>query len=201
MTPFLPCTLSPILSTLTYTSLMRYVEMLQEWNPRIRLTGFRSEEEICRHLLLEPILAYHYLQNRLPDSLQRVDFGSGNGSPGLILALLDSNHHYILVERSGKKRAFLDYAARHLNLTNVSILPAFDRPLLFPIVFMKAITIKDFLSDPMVKKFSITSCFFVRFGEDSCQSCYSLCSCVINGGISQWTQTALFSLSLNAFRG
>ncbi|MHB8368251.1 MAG: RsmG family class I SAM-dependent methyltransferase [Leptospirales bacterium] len=200
MNPIASHTLSPVLSQTTLTSLMRYVDILQEWNPRIRLTGFRSEGEICRHLLLEPILAYNYLENRLPDSFPRVDFGSGNGSPGLILALIDPNHHYILVERSGKKRTFLDYAARHLSLTNVTILPAIDRPLFFPIVYMKAITIRDFLFDPMVRRFLTSSCFFIRFGDDTSPSCYSLCSCVINGGISQWTQTSSFSLSLFVFR-
>lgn len=193
--------LFPILSPPVSESLDRYTSLLLEWNSRIRLTGYHSKEQIREHLLLEPILAFHFLRSRLPENLPRIDFGSGNGSPGLILSILDPDHPYLLIERVEKKRVFLDYVVRHLSLSNVTILPALDRSLASPLVFMKAITIDDFLSDKHVKSFMTPPCFFVRFGKDSSVACLPLLSYVINGGVSQWEKLISFSLFLLEFSG
>ncbi len=145
-------TLFPSLTPKQMSALDRYTSLLLEWNTHIRLTGYHSQEQVREHLLLEPILAFHYLQGRLPNSLPRIDFGSGNGSPGLVMALLDPDHSYLLVERVQKKRIFLENVSRHLSLSNVTVVPSIDSSVFSPLVFMKAITVNDFLSDKNVKR-------------------------------------------------
>ena len=201
MNPLPTTPLLPSLSPSQRDALDRYTSLLLEWNAHIRLTGYHSKDQVREHLLLEPILAFHFLRSRLPDSLPRIDFGSGNGSPGLILSILDPVNPYLLIERVEKKRVFLDYVARHLSLSNVTILPALDRPVLSPIVFMKAITIHDFLVDKQIKKYLTPPCFFVRFGQDHSKTCHPLLSCVINGGVPEWGQRISFSLFLLEFSG
>lgn len=194
-------TLTPSLSSRQRDSLDRYASLLLEWNSRIRLTGYHSKDQVRKHLLLEPILAFHFLNQRIPDPLPRIDFGSGNGSPGLILSILDPGHSYLLIERVEKKRVFLDFVARHLALSNVTILPALDRPATSPVVFMKAITVDDFLHDRKIKSHLSPPAFFVRFGQDHTKACHPLLSCVINGGVPEWGQHISFSLFLLEFSG
>jgi 16S rRNA (guanine527-N7)-methyltransferase len=194
-------TLLPSLSPKQTFALDRYTSLLLEWNSHIRLTGYDSREQVREHLLLEPILAFTFLQGRLPQSLPRIDFGSGNGSPGLIMALLDPDHPYLLVERVQKKRIFLDHVARHLSLSNVTIVPSLASPVHSPLVFMKAITVHDFLSDKNVKKNLSPPAFFIRFGKDPHLACQPLLSCVINGGVREWDRRITFSLFLLEFSG
>ena len=194
-------TLFPSLTPKQMSALDRYTSLLLEWNTHIRLTGYHSQEQVREHLLLEPILAFHYLQGRLPNSLPRIDFGSGNGSPGLVMALLDPDHSYLLVERVQKKRIFLDHVSRHLSLSNVTVVPSLDSPVFSPLVFMKAITVNDFLSDKNVKRHFSPPAFFIRFGKDPHFACQPLLSCVINGGIREWEKHIAFSLFLLEFSG
>ncbi len=194
-------TLFPSLTPKQISALDRYTSLLLEWNTHIRLTGYHSQEQVREHLLLEPILAFHYLQGRLPNSLPRIDFGSGNGSPGLVMALLDPDHSYLLVERVQKKRIFLDHVSRHLSLSNVTVVPSIDSSVFSPLVLMKAITVNDFLSDKNVKRHLSPPAFFIRFGKDPHFACQPLLSCVINGGIREWEKYIAFSLFLLEFSG
>lgn len=91
-----------------------------EWNQVIRLAGYRTREEIYRHLVLEPVMAALYFRiAEIKNPL--VDFGSGNGSPGIIFSLFNPDLPVYLVERKEKKRSFLNYLAGRLNLVSVQV--------------------------------------------------------------------------------
>ena len=81
--------------------LAEYLDRLAAWNPRINLTGARTPEERVR-VLVEPVLAAVPL---IEESL--IDVGSGNGSPGLVLALLRPEIAVTLLEPRAKRWAFL----------------------------------------------------------------------------------------------
>jgi 16S rRNA (guanine527-N7)-methyltransferase len=53
----------------------------------------------------------------LPASGRLIDVGSGNGSPGLVLALLRDDLHVTLLEPRQKRWAFLREAARRAGVT------------------------------------------------------------------------------------
>lgn len=112
--------LSGTLSGPVLASLDLYVELLMEWNRSIRLAGYRSPQEIFRHLVLEPVLASLYFRIGESD-LPLIDFGSGNGSPGIIFALLNPGRPVCLVERKEKKRSFLNYLVGRFNLPAVRV--------------------------------------------------------------------------------
>lgn len=80
----------------------QYSELLLLWNSRLRLTGFHTKNEIQKNLILEPASASRYFSLE-KDPFPLVDLGSGNGSPGLIFAILNPARPIFLIERRQKK--------------------------------------------------------------------------------------------------
>ncbi len=86
--------------------LAAYLDLLAAWNRRINLTGLRGPEERAR-ILVGPVLPVAELV-----ASPLVDVGSGNGSPGLVLALLRPDLAVTLLEPRSRRAAFLREAAR-----------------------------------------------------------------------------------------
>lgn len=97
------------------TRLNRYLDCLQHWSPKINLTGAETKETAFRTLVL-PILGAETL---LFGGV--IDVGSGNGSPGLILAALRPDLDFTLLEPRAKRWAFLREAAREMGVENVAV--------------------------------------------------------------------------------
>jgi 16S rRNA (guanine527-N7)-methyltransferase len=87
--------------------LAAYLDTLAAWSPRVNLTGARTPAERVR-LLVGDVLGVAPLAE--PGRL--VDVGSGNGSPGLVLALLRDDLEVTLLEPRARRWAFLREAAR-----------------------------------------------------------------------------------------
>ena len=99
--------------------LTRYLETLALWRPRVNLTGARTAPERVRLLVATVLPALPLVA---PGAL--IDVGSGNGSPGLVLALLREDVHATLLEPRQKRWAFLREAARASGLREVRVLRA-----------------------------------------------------------------------------
>ncbi len=95
--------------------LNRYLDCLRHWAPKINLTGAETRETAFRTLVF-PILGAETL---LFGGV--VDVGSGNGSPGLILAVLRPDLDFTLLEPRAKRWAFLREAAREMGAENVAV--------------------------------------------------------------------------------
>jgi 16S rRNA (guanine527-N7)-methyltransferase len=87
--------------------LAAYLDTLAAWSPRVNLTGARSPGERVRWLVADVVAAAP-----LPSPGRLVDVGSGNGSPGLVLALLRDDLDVTLLEPRARRWAFLREAAR-----------------------------------------------------------------------------------------
>jgi 16S rRNA (guanine527-N7)-methyltransferase len=89
-----------------------HYRLLREWGRRMNLTGLKERGAILRRHFLEPILAADLIdgQGRL------IDIGSGNGFPGVPLAVLHPALELVLVESSEKKATFLWMILRGLGL-------------------------------------------------------------------------------------
>ena len=97
-------------------ALSRYLDLVADWNPRVNLTGARTPAERVAILVapvapLAPILEKGHL----------IDVGSGNGSPGLVLALLRPDLSAILLEPRQRRWAFLREAARAVGRPDVDV--------------------------------------------------------------------------------
>ncbi len=91
--------------------LARYLDLLESWSARVNLTGARTRAERI-DLLIRPVVA---VAGRVrPGRL--LDIGSGNGSPGLVLAALCPESAVTLLEPRQKRWAFLREAGRTMGL-------------------------------------------------------------------------------------
>lgn len=91
--------------------LVAYLDLLAAWNDRVNLTAARTPEARFE-LLVRPVVP---LARRVaPGPL--LDVGSGNGSPGLIIAALRPDVRATLLEPRTKRWAFLREAARTMDV-------------------------------------------------------------------------------------
>jgi 16S rRNA (guanine527-N7)-methyltransferase len=84
-----------------------YLDTLEEWNRRVNLTGARTPTERVSRLVeaVWPLVA-------LVPAGRLLDVGSGNGSPGLVLALVRDDLEVTLLEPRARRWAFLREAVR-----------------------------------------------------------------------------------------
>lgn len=97
-------------------ALARYLDLVASWNQRTNLTGAVSAEQRVRVLVADPWLASGHVK-----SGSVLDVGSGNGSPGLVLALLRPDLAMTLLEPRARRWAFLREAARELGRPDVMV--------------------------------------------------------------------------------
>ena len=84
-----------------------YLDLVARWSPRVNLTGAKSSLERVRLLVAAVLPA-----REVPAPGRLIDVGSGNGSPGLVLALLRDDLRAVLLEPRTRRWAFLREAAR-----------------------------------------------------------------------------------------
>jgi 16S rRNA (guanine527-N7)-methyltransferase len=94
-----------------------YLDLLAAWNIRVNLTAVSGPEARVERLVAEVLPALPWIEG---GSL--LDIGSGNGSPGLVLAVLRPGVRATLLEPRGKRWAFLREAARAVGRTDIDIL-------------------------------------------------------------------------------
>jgi len=97
--------------------LARYLDLLAAWSRRVNLTAAATAERRVE-VLVAPVL--RALSRLAPGGL--IDVGSGNGSPGLVLALLAPDRAVTLLEPRARRWAFLREAARGAGRDDVRVL-------------------------------------------------------------------------------
>ena len=94
--------------------LVKLVLLLDKWNKAYNLTSVRDPQEMVVKHILDSIVVSPYLQgNRF------IDVGTGPGLPGLPLAIVNPEKHFVLLDSLGKRISFIRNAVRELQLTNV----------------------------------------------------------------------------------
>ena len=93
-----------------------YLHLLKRWRRVYGLTARASHEEIVVRHALDSAAALPSLP-----SGSMLDAGSGAGLPGLVLALLNPQTEWVLLDSAAKKVAFLRHACAELDLANVQV--------------------------------------------------------------------------------
>jgi 16S rRNA (guanine527-N7)-methyltransferase len=116
--------------------LLRFADLLQRWNRIHNLTSIERPEQIVSHHLLDSLVVAPVLNELAGGRTLRVlDVGAGGGLPGIPLAIAMPRHHFTLLDKVGKKVAFVMQAKLELGLANVDAVhvrvedydaPAFD---------------------------------------------------------------------------
>ena len=106
------------------TLLNRYVDELEKWNRVYNLTAMGSREKLVDLLVVDSVLAAYHLdfikKSLMLKKLTILDVGSGNGTPGVVWAVIRRNTILTFVEKSRKKAAFLNHILRQLGLKDRS---------------------------------------------------------------------------------
>lgn len=100
--------------------IITYLRELKRWNRKANLVGFKTDEALIRHGVLESLAFLRAFEVR-PD-LRLIDIGSGAGLPGIPLKVAAPDLLVTLVEASRKKTSFLRQICRLLQLSGTSVL-------------------------------------------------------------------------------
>ena len=96
-----------------------YLDLLEQWNRKINLTGLRGREEILRDLFAESFLAASLLAE---EDGPLLDVGSGAGFPGMALKIYRPELSVYLLESRKKRVSFLETVRRRLGLEGVVVI-------------------------------------------------------------------------------
>lgn len=99
--------------------LLRYLDILYQWNASAGLTTIRREDAVRLHVVdsLTVLLSVR-------SAARLVDLGTGAGLPGIPVALARPDLSLALVESKRRKCNFLRVAVRELGLTNCEVVEA-----------------------------------------------------------------------------
>ena len=104
------------LSDDSWKRLFVHYQSLRLWNPTVGLISRSSTDEVLGRHYGESIAGLALL----PEG-KLLDFGSGGGFPGLVLAACRPNQRVILIESRGRKVAFLRQAIASMGLKNCRV--------------------------------------------------------------------------------
>lgn len=91
--------------------------LYQEWNNRINVISRKDMENFYEHHVLHS-LGIAKIMHFLPGATV-MDVGTGGGFPGIPLAILFPDTHFLLVDSIGKKIKVVDEVAKAIGLQNV----------------------------------------------------------------------------------
>ena len=103
--------------------LIRYQELMEDWNTRLNLTGDASFTALLDHHLMDS-LAMLTVAGLLPAGTSVIDVGSGAGFPGIPLAIVRPDIKITLLDSLKKRVGFLETAIGTLELSNASAVHA-----------------------------------------------------------------------------
>lgn len=99
--------------------LLAYLSELLRWNKTYNLTAVRDANDMVVRHLLDSISVLPYMQG---DNC--LDLGTGAGLPGMVLAIINPEQKWTLLDSNGKKTRFLTHVRITLKLENITIVNA-----------------------------------------------------------------------------
>ena len=127
--------------------MVRFAQLMLEWNRKINLTAIRAPGQVARKHFIDSLAALPYLSR--PALL--LDIGSGGGFPGLVLGIAAPKLQVVSVDSVRKKISFQQHVLRTLGLSNVraiharaeTLADAGDVPTHFDVIVSRAFSALD----------------------------------------------------------
>lgn len=94
--------------------LLAFLSLIHKWNKAYNLTSVRDPLAMVTVHLVDSIAVYPFLQGK-----NAIDVGTGPGLPGVPLAILCPDTHFVLLDSLGKRIRFLKQVAFELKLANI----------------------------------------------------------------------------------
>ncbi|MCD6417526.1 16S rRNA (guanine(527)-N(7))-methyltransferase RsmG [bacterium] len=98
-----------------------YVNLIEGNAEKFGLVALREVENLWRRHILDSLAIFLFYEIERGDNV--LDYGSGGGFPGIVLALARPGAKFTLAESNSKKAEFLKFAAEKMGLENAKILP------------------------------------------------------------------------------
>ena len=95
-----------------------YIELLLRYNTTHNLLKRKTKQEIIDNDIKDVLPFY----NEFKDAKTVLDYGSGAGIPGILLAIEHPNINFVIAESIQKKAFFIKRAAQHIGLGNTKVL-------------------------------------------------------------------------------
>ncbi|MDX1692789.1 MAG: 16S rRNA (guanine(527)-N(7))-methyltransferase RsmG [Ketobacteraceae bacterium] len=99
--------------------LIRYIQMLEKWNKAYNLTSITDWRGMVVRHLLDSVSVSPWIKG--PAVL---DVGTGAGMPGIPLAVLNPDIHFVLLDTNGKKTRFMTQVKAELGIGNIAVVKA-----------------------------------------------------------------------------
>lgn len=99
-------------------NLLRYLNLLVEYNSHTNLTALRDEKSIVEKHFLDSLLLQKLMDEKVKTA---IDIGTGAGFPGMVLAIFNPHIDFTLMDSVGKKTKFLELVKEELKLSNVNV--------------------------------------------------------------------------------
>jgi 16S rRNA (guanine527-N7)-methyltransferase len=96
--------------------MLSYLSILQKWNKVYSLTAVRDIEQMVSLHLLDSLAVLPYLWPG-----RWLDVGCGPGLPGIVLAILQPQWAFTLLDSNSKKTSFVQQAVIELGITNIQV--------------------------------------------------------------------------------
>lgn len=94
--------------------LVDYVGLLAKWNKAYNLTSVRDPQQMLIRHIMDSIVVSGQL-----NGTKFIDVGTGPGLPGVPLAIVRPDSHFVLLDSLGKRIRFLKQVQHELGLTNI----------------------------------------------------------------------------------
>lgn len=97
-------------------TLLNLLDALEQGNAQFNLTAIRDRPGMLRKHVLDSMSLEPYLRGE-----RIADVGTGAGFPGLVLAVVDPQRRFTLIEATGKKARFVEQTAQRIGCGNVLV--------------------------------------------------------------------------------
>jgi len=127
-------------------ALLTFLRQLDKWNRAYNLTAIRDPAAMVTVHVLDSLALHPLLIGA-----RVLDVGTGAGLPGIPLALVNPDKHFVLLDSNGKKIRFVQHVIGELGLTNVTAVQArveqWDAAEFFPTIVSRAFSsLGDFVA-------------------------------------------------------
>jgi 16S rRNA (guanine527-N7)-methyltransferase len=98
------------------TQLVRYIELIAQWNRVFNLTAIRDLDTMVTRHLLDSLTIRPFIKGK-----NILDVGTGAGLPGIPLAIVMPDRQFVLLDSNQKKTRFLQQTCYQMRLRNVRV--------------------------------------------------------------------------------